>query len=51
MSFYSGKFGMADLKRCIAAYVYFKAYRMKPGFIRDKLCELCKRRLGGDFNG
>lgn len=51
MSFYSGKFGIADLKRCIFAYVYFKAYRMKPGAVRDKLCELCKRKLGGDFNG
>ena len=51
MSFYSGKFSAADLKRCIFAYVYFKAYRMKPGFFRDKLCELCRRKLGGDFNG
>lgn len=50
MSFYSGKFGAGDLKKCIFAYVYFKAYRMKPGFFRDKLCELCKRKLGGDFN-
>ncbi|HAX84591.1 MAG TPA: hypothetical protein DCY15_09230 [Ruminococcaceae bacterium] len=50
-SFYSGKFSAADLKRCIFAYVYFKAYRMKPGFFRDKLCELCRRKLGGDFNG
>lgn len=50
MSFYSGKFGIGDLKKCIAAYVYFKAYRMKPGFLRDKLCELCRRRLGGEFN-
>ena len=50
MNFYSGKFSAADLKRCIFAYVYFKAYRMKPGFIRDKLCGLCKRKLGGDFD-
>lgn len=50
MNFYSGKFSAADLKRCIFAYVYFKAYRMKPGFIRDKLCGFCKRKLGGDFD-
>lgn len=48
--FYSGKFGVADLKKCIAAYVYFKAYRMKAGFVRDKLCTLAKRMLGGDFD-
>lgn len=48
--FYSGKFGVADLKKCIAAYVYFKAYRMKAGFLRDKLCAFAKRMLGGDFD-
>lgn len=50
VSFYFGKFGIDVLKKCFFAYLYYKAYRMKPGFMRDKLCELCKHRLGGDFN-
>lgn len=48
--FYSGGFGIGDLKKCIAAYAYFKVYRMKPGFLRNKLCGLAKRMLGGDFD-
>lgn len=48
--FYMGRFGVGDLKKCIAAYAYFKAYRMKAGFLRDKLCALAKRMLGGDFD-
>ncbi len=50
VSFYFGKFGKAVLKQCLFANLYYKAYCMKPGLLRDKLCEFFKRRLGGDFN-
>ncbi len=50
VNFYFGKFGKVVLKQCIFAYLYFKAYHMKPGALRDKLCEFFKSRLGGDFN-
>lgn len=49
-NFYFGKFGKVVLKQCVFAYLYSKAYRMKPGLLRDKLCEFFKHRLGGDFN-
>ncbi len=50
VSFYFGKFGKAVLKQCLFANLYYKAYCMKPGLLRDKLCEFFKHRLGGDFN-
>lgn len=50
VSFYFGKFGKVVLKQCLFAYLYYKAYHMKPGALRDKLCTFFKSRLGGDFN-
>lgn len=50
MKFYSGKFGADTLKKCIGAWLYFKIYRKKSGFIGKIGCKICKRLLGGDFN-
>lgn len=50
MNFYAGRFGIGTLKRCIAAWAYYKLYRRKNGFIKKVGCKMCKRLLGGDFN-
>lgn len=50
MNFYAGRFGIGVLKRCIAAWVYYKLYRRKDGFIKKIGCKICKRFLGGDFD-
>lgn len=48
--FFYGKLSAAVLKRSIWAYLYNKSKRFKNSFLRNKLCVLCKRKLGGGYN-
>ena len=50
-NFYSGKFGIDVLKKCIGAWMYFKFYRRKDDFIKKIGCKLSRKLLGGDFVG
>lgn len=50
-NFYSGKFGIDVLKKCIGAWMYFKFYRRKDDFVKKIGCKLSKKLLGGDFVG
>ena len=47
--FYGGKLSFGTLRRCIAAWLYFKLYRM--GGVAKKLgCKVCSKLAGGDLN-
>lgn len=47
--FYGGKLSFATLRRCIAAWVYFKLYRM--GGAAAKIgCKICRKLAGGELN-
>lgn len=47
--FYGGKLSFGTLRRCIAAWLYFKLYRM--GGVANKLgCKVCSKLAGGDLN-
>ena len=48
--FYGGKLSFNTLRRSIAAWMYFKLYRM-GGPLKKIGCAVCKRLVGGDFNG
>ncbi len=48
--FYGGKLSFNTLRRSIAAWLYFKLYRM-GGPLKKIGCAVCKRLVGGDFNG
>ena len=50
MNFYSGKFGIDVLKKCIGAWLYYKIYRGKNGAVKKIGCKLCRRLLGGEFD-
>lgn len=50
-NFYSGKFGIDVLKKCIGAWMYFKFYRRKDDFVKKIGCKLSRKLLGGDFVG
>lgn len=50
-NFYSGKFGIDVLKKCVGAWLYYKFYRRKDDFIKKVGCKLSCRLLGGDFVG
>lgn len=50
MYFYSGKFGVDVLKKCIGAWLYYKLYRGKNGAIKRLGCKLCRKLLGGEFD-
>lgn len=50
MNFYSGKFGVDVLKKCIGAWLYYKFYRGKDGFIKKLGCKAARRLLGGEFD-
>lgn len=50
MNFYSGKFGIDVLKKCIGAWLYYKFYRGKDGFLKKLGCKAARRLLGGEFD-
>lgn len=50
-NFYSGKFGIDVLKKCIGAWMYYKFYRRKDDFVKKIGCKLSLKLLGGDFIG
>ncbi|MBO5421328.1 MAG: hypothetical protein J6A67_05235 [Clostridia bacterium] len=50
-NFYSGKYGVSMLKKCIGAWLYYKFYCQKDGFLKKFGCKLGRKLLGGDFVG
>ena len=48
--FYGGKLSFGTLRRSIAAWLYFKLYRM-GGPAKKYGCAVCRRFVGGDFSG
>lgn len=50
MNFYSGKFGIDVLKKCIGAWLYYKFYRGKNGVVKKLGCRFSMMLLGGDFD-
>lgn len=47
--FYGGKLSFGTLRRCVAAWLYFKLYRM-GGAAKKLGCKICSRLAGGDLN-
>ena len=47
--FYGGKLSFGTLRRCVAAWLYFKLYRM-DGAAKKLGCKICSRLAGGDLN-
>lgn len=47
--FYGGKLSFGTLRRCIAAWLYFKLYRM-GGAAKKLGCKVCSKLAGGDLN-
>lgn len=47
--FYGGKLSFGTLRRCIAAWLYFKFYRM-GGAAKKLGCKVCSKLAGGDLN-
>jgi hypothetical protein len=47
--FYGGKLSFGTLRRCIAAWLYFKLYRM-GGAAKKLGCKACSKLAGGDLN-
>ncbi len=47
--FYGGKLSFGTLRRCIAAWLYFKLYRM-GGAAKKFGCKVCSKLAGGDLN-
>ncbi len=50
-NFYSGKYGVDMLKKCIGAWLHYKFYCRKDGFLKKFGCKLSRKLLGGDFVG
>lgn len=50
-NFYSGKYGIDMLKKCIGAWLHYKFYCRKDGFLKKFGCKLSRKLLGGDFVG
>ena len=50
-NFYSGKYGIDMLKKCIGAWLHYKFYCRKDGFLKRFGCKLSRKLLGGDFVG
>lgn len=50
-NFYSGKYGVDMLKKCIGAWLHYKFYCRKDGFLKKLGCKLSRKLLGGDFIG
>lgn len=50
-NFYSGKYGVDMLKKCIGAWLHYKFYCRKDGFLKKLGCKLSRKLLGGDFVG
>lgn len=48
-NFYGGKLSFGTLRRCIAAWLYFKLYRM-GGAAKKLGCKVCSKLAGGDLN-
>lgn len=47
--FYGGKLSFGTLRRCVAAWLYFKLYRM--GGAAAKIgCKVCRKLAGGELN-
>lgn len=47
--FYGGKLSFGTLRRCVAAWLYFKLYRM-GGAAKKLGCKICSKLAGGDLN-
>lgn len=47
--FYGGKLSFGTLRRCIAAWLYFKLYRI-GGAAKKLGCKVCSKLAGGDLN-
>ena len=47
--FHGGKLSFGTLRRCIAAWLYFKLYRM-GGAAKKLGCKVCSKLAGGDLN-
>lgn len=47
--FYGGKLSFGTLRRCVAAWLYFKLYRM-GGAAKKLGCKVCSKLAGGDLN-
>ncbi len=47
--FYGGKLSFGTLRRCVAAWLYFKLYRM-GGTAKKIGCKVCAKLAGGDLN-
>lgn len=47
--FYGGKLSFGTLRRCIAAWLYFKLYRM-GGAAKKLGCKVCSKLAGGGLN-
>ena len=47
--FYGGKLSFGTMRRCIAAWLYFKLYRM-GGAAKKLGCKVCSKLAGGDLN-
>lgn len=50
-NFFSGKYGIDMLKKCIGAWLHYKFYCRKDGKIKTLGCKLSRKLLGGDFVG
>lgn len=50
-NFYSGKYGVDMLKKCIGAWLHYKFYCRKDGKLKTLGCKLSRKLLGGDFVG
>lgn len=50
-NFFSGKYGVDMLKKCIGAWLHYKFYCRKDGKIKILGCKLSRKLLGGDFVG
>ena len=47
--FYGGQLSFGTLRRCVAAWLYFKLYRM-GGAAKKLGCKICSKLAGGDLN-
>ncbi len=50
-NFFSGKYGVDMLKKCIGAWLHYKFYCRKDGKLKTLGCKLSRKLLGGDFVG
>lgn len=50
-NFFSGKYGVDMLRKCIGAWLHYKFYCRKDGKLKTLGCKLSRKLLGGDFVG